>query len=191
MLAFVFWHWPYPNVRSRQYERSLARFHESLSKAKPEGFRGSFAFRIEGAPWLNDRDPSYQDIYLLESSMALDRLNAASVGEISGEVHNVVAREASGGTGGLYQLREGQVDLAHAGYGIWLPKLPSTSYRDFYSQLLPWTERPGVSLWHRHLVLGPMPEFCLLGPADLRPPQMDEVVFTKLDLIWPNPSGRR
>ena len=191
MLAFVFWHWPFPGVRPRRYERSLAHFHESLAKAKPEGFRGSCTFRIEGAPWLTDREPSYQDIYVLEGSVALDRLNAASVGEIGGEAHDVVAREAAGGTGGLYQLREGKVDLPRTCYGIWLPKSRSTSYMDFYSQLLPWTEQPGVSLWRRHLVLGPTPEFCLLGPAELQPPQIDGVLSTKLDLIWPNPAGRR
>ena len=191
MLAFVFWHWPYPDVQPRRYERSLAKFHESLAKANPEGFRGSFIFRIEGAPWLTDREPSYQDMYLLEGSMALDQLNAASVGDISGQVHDVVASEAAGGTGGLYQLREGQVDVSGACYSIWLPKLRSTSYRDFYSQLVPWTEQPGVSLWRRHLVLGPTPEFCLLGPAELKPPQLEGVVSTKLDLIWPKPTGRR
>ena len=191
MLAFVFWHWPFPDVGPRRYERSLVKFHESLAKAKPEGFCGSFTFRIEGAPWLTDWEHSYQDVYLLEGSVALDRLNAASVGEISGEVHDVVAREAAGGTGGLYQLREGQVDVPRASCGIWLPKLRSTSYKDFYSQLQPWTEQPGVSLWRRHLVLGPTPEFCLMGPAELKPPQLEGVVSTKLDLIWPKPTGRR
>ncbi len=110
MLAFVFWHWPYPDVQPRRYERSLAKFHESLAIAKPEGFRGSSTFRVEGAPWLTDREPGYQDMYLLEGSVALDDLNAASVGEISGEVHDLVASEAAGGTGGLYQLRERQGD---------------------------------------------------------------------------------
>ena len=60
-----------------------------------------------------------------------------------------------------------------------------TSYGEFYARIEPWTSASQTSLWRRQLVLGPTPEFCVLGragsefPADLSPVAVDRTP------LWP------
>lgn len=185
MLAFVFWHWPFPEVDSQSYEGRLTRFHQALAGARPEGFRHSVAFRVHGATWTVAGDRAYEDWYLLDDSRAIDPLNEAAVSRDRQEPHDMVAEAAAGGTGGLYQLKEGVPDVAGARYALWLAKPRGARYDEFYARLQPWTERAGVSLWRRHLVLGPTAEFCVLAPSSPAPPMAETVSTTRLDLVWP------
>src|SRR5689334_1450973 len=159
MLAYVFWHWPQSSVAPEIYFAHLKGFHRTLAANKPVGFQHSVVFGIQDAGWLQTRDPAYEEWYLLDDSAAMDLLNDAAVSGACEEPHNLVAREAAGGTGGLYRLRAGQEDLSDARFAVWLAKPDGVSYREFYDALTPLTCEPNVALWGRQMTLGPTTEF--------------------------------
>jgi hypothetical protein len=81
VLAYIFWHRPYPQIEERTYEESIMRFHGELGSHAPPGFISSWSFAIGAVPWLGG-EPGYEDWCLLEGSWAMDpvRLWAISVG---------------------------------------------------------------------------------------------------------------
>jgi hypothetical protein len=176
MLAYIFWHAPGPAVDRAVYEADLAGFHELLGRQPLEGFHGSLALRIEGAPWVPAR-PAYEDWYLVEGSAVLDPLNELAVSTAMKAAHDRPAQAARFGAGGLYRLLSGPADRP-AAWATWLRKPTDTAYADLYQELTPWTSGPDVSLWRRQMVLGPSPEFCILGseparvPAKMQPVQV-------------------
>jgi hypothetical protein len=167
MLAYVFWHWPQPGVDTATYVGHLIAFHRTLAANKPDGFQGSRVFRIHGASWLDTHGDAFEDWYLLDDSAALDVINHAAVSGPCEEPHNLVAREAAGGTAGLYRLRVGEV--ADARYAMWLSKPEGLSYPDFYSILKPVVIENDAALWGRQMTLGPTAEFVIhsLNPIQL------------------------
>lgn len=171
MLAYVFWHWPQPDIDRGAYEDHLRGFQQTLAANKSSGFQLSVVFRIRGASWLNTNDEAYEEWYLLDDSAAMDRLNEAAVSGACEEPHNRVAREAADGTGGLYRLREGVVNLDEAKFAIWLSKPAGVTYKTFYADLQSLTSQPGVALWGRQMTLGPATEFCIHSqtPRELPP----------------------
>src|SRR5215216_1598243 len=168
MLAYVFWHWPQPQIERGSYEDHLTEFQRTLGANKPDGFRESVVFRIGNANWLNTDGEAYEDWYLLDDSAAMDRLNEAAVTGICEEPHNRVARKAADGTGGLYRLRAGAEELSQARFAVWLSKPNGVSYKDFYASLQPLTSQPGVALWGRQMTLGPTTEFCIHSPTQIQ-----------------------
>lgn len=170
MLAYVFWHWPRPDIDRGSYVDHLGQFHQTLAANKPSGFQKSVLFRIENANWLSTQGEAYEEWYLLDDSAAMDRLNEAAVSGACEEPHNRVAREAADGIGGLYRLRAGQENLAAAKFALWLSKPNGVSYADFYAALQPLTSQPGVALWGRQMTLGPTTEFCLHSISPLQLP---------------------
>ena len=182
MLAYVFWHWPRPEIERGQYLDHLADFHRTLAANKPPGFQRSVVFRISGADWLKTDGEAFEEWYLLDDSAAMDPLNEAAVSGACEQPHNRVAREAADGTGGLYRMRAGGEDLAQAKFATWLSKPAGVSYKDFYAELDTLTSQPGVALWGRQMTLGPTTEFCIhssFQTADSR----------ELTLIYPPPSA--
>ncbi len=168
MLAYVFWHWPQPQIERGSYEDNLTEFHRTLAANKPDGFRESLVFRISNANWLKTDGEAYEEWYLLDDSAAMDPLNEAAVTGVCEEPHNRVAREAADGTGGLYRLRAGEEDLSEAKFAVWLSKPNGVSYKDFYASLQPLTSQPGVALWGRQMTLGPTTEFCIHSPTQIQ-----------------------
>ena len=156
MLAYVFRHWPRAGVEPAEYEAALRDFHARLQEAALDGFEGSASVRYEAG--------GYADWYLVAGSFALDPLNEAAVSGRRQAAHDRAAAAAERGEGTLYRLHSGRPDLA-AALEVRLAKPAGQPYRDFYARLQPVTERAGVSLWRRQLVLGPPPEFCLLAAA--------------------------
>lgn len=171
MLAYVFWHWPQPQINPDSYINHLIDFHQTLAANKPSGFHESVVFRVRGASWLNTNDNAYEEWYLLDDSAAMDPLNDAAVSGVCEEPHNRVAREAADGTGGLYRLRAGQGRLSESKYALWLSKPAGVLYKDFYTALQPITSQPNVALWGRQMTLGPTTEFCIhsSNPIELPP----------------------
>jgi hypothetical protein len=162
MLAYVFWHWPRPEIERGQYLDHLSEFHRTLAANKPPGFQRSVVFGIHGANWLNTDGEAFEEWYLVDDSAALDPLNDAAVSDACEEPHNRVARQAADGTGGLYRLRAGTAaDLAEAKFATWLSKPAGVSYKDFYDGLESLTSQTGVALWGRQMTLGPTTEFCI------------------------------
>ena len=170
MLAYVFWHWPQASVERETYLVRLEAFHRTLAANPSTGFRNSVVFGIEHADWLNTSGPAFEEWYLLEDSAAMDPLNHAAVSGMCEEPHNLVARDAAGGTGGLYRLRAGEEVLHEAKFAVWLSKPEGVAYRSFYEALEPLTSQPNVALWGRQMTLGPTTEFCLHSQAPLQLP---------------------
>jgi hypothetical protein len=156
-------------VDATVYEEALRRFHAALASAPSSGFISSATYRIADG---------YSDWYLVESSAALDWLNAAAISGTRTPAHDAAARMAVDGSGKLLSLDSGE--LPHGpGFEIRFAKPAGVSYPELYARLEPWTSRPAVSLWRRMMVLGPPPEFCLVAPsalelpAEMRPEVLD------------------
>src|SRR5260370_7653956 len=98
MLAYVFSHRPAGGVDIAVYESALTRFHAALASAPPSGFVSSSTFKV------GDR---YSDWYLVDSSAALDVLNAAAVSGARTPAHDAAARMAVDGVGKLSSLVSG------------------------------------------------------------------------------------
>jgi hypothetical protein len=188
VLAYVFWHWPHAGFDREGYEGALKRYHALLAEAGAEGFHMSVSFVVEGAPWLPEAT-AYEDWYLVEASFALDALNEVAVSGRLRAPHDEAARGVEGMAAGLYRLRSGDPKLAEAGDSLWLTKGPA-SYQEFDRELAGWTVRPNVSLWRRQMVLGPTPEFCLLGPDELIPPSRFTPVRVRRQRLWPEFTGQ-
>jgi hypothetical protein len=182
VLAYIFWHAPGPAVDHAVYEADLAGFHELLRQQALAGFLGCLCLRIEGAPWVPAR-PAYEDWYLVEGSAVLDPLNELAVSAELRAAHDRPALAARFGAGGLYRLLSGPADRP-APWATWLSKPFGIAYADFYAELTPWTSGPDVSLWRRQMVLGPSPEFCILGPEPARvPAQMQPVQVRRYQIV--------
>lgn len=170
MLAYVFSHRPGSGVDVAEYEQALSRFHAALAGAPPAGFISSCTYRIGGG---------YSDWYLVESSAALDPLNSAAISGARSSSHDAAARMAVDGSGKLYSLVTGGPP-SEPGFEIRFSKPAGMSYGDLNARLKVWTDRPGVSLWRRMMVLGPPPEFCMVAPDDIElPPQLKPEVLPR------------
>jgi len=182
MLAYVFWHWPQFAVDPAAYETNLRAFHRTLGANTPPGFHLSTVCSIKGANWLDTESPVFEDWYLLENSAALDQLNEGAVTGVCEQPHNVVAREAAGGTAGLYRLRQGTPDLSKKRFAVWFSKPDGISYKDFFARMEK-EHLPRVALWQRQMTLGPTREFCLLSENE---GAISQVVGenVSLELIW-------
>jgi hypothetical protein len=156
MLAYVFWHWPAPGVERGAYIERLLAFHAALGAAAPPGFHGSRVLEIESAPWVPP-GLAFEDWYLVDDFAALGALNEAAITATRQAPHDAVARLAGGGAGGLYRRVSPGPETADAVH--WTSKPPGESYTAFLARF------PAAEVWQRQLVLGPAPEFCVLGPA--------------------------
>ncbi|TMQ67473.1 MAG: hypothetical protein E6K80_15220 [Candidatus Eisenbacteria bacterium] len=184
MLAYVFWHWRRPDVDPASYAGRLAAFHQALRRAAPEGFVSSTVFRAGSAPWVAAEE-SYEDWYLTHGSYALDPLNDGVVAGDCGAPHDDVARDALGGTGGLYRLRIGHEEIREATWANWFHKPAGMSYARLFEEMEPLATAPGASLWGRQMTLGPTPEFCLLSPAPLALQSGYDGLQRPLERLWP------
>jgi hypothetical protein len=169
MLAYVFWHWPQPGVDAQTYVDHLVAFHRTLNENKPVGFNGSRVFCMRGVSWLETTGDAYEDWYLLDDSSALDRINEAAVSGVCEASHNLVAREAAGGTAGLYRIKIGDVYVEPA-FALWLSKPNGVSYADFYSLLEPIITNARAALWQRQMTLGPTTEFLIQSASPVTLP---------------------
>lgn len=137
-LAYVFWHTPRPDVERARYEDALLRFHESLENP-------SAAFRLDALPF-GSREPGYEDWYLADGWAALGELNERAVDARHRAAHDAPAGMSAHGWGGVYALVSGPPEPPLA--TRWQHRAP---------------DEPGVALWQRQMVLGPAPEYCVVG----------------------------
>ena len=167
VLAYLFWHWAAPGAEAARYADAIAAFHRALAAAPPPGFRGSRSFALEEAPW-GERPNLLEDWYLVDDFSALGALNEAAVSGVRREPHDAAARLAAGGAGGVYlRLSEAPSPIEQAS---WFAKPAGMSYADLLARL------PPGEAWQRQMVLGPAPEFCLLGVAP--PPGIEARTLT-------------
>jgi hypothetical protein len=180
MLAYVFWHWPKPDLSPAEYEQLQRAFHAALAAAKPTGFVRSTPLRVDGqAPWLKTAGaggahvPAYADWYLVDDFAALGPLNTQAVSGVCEAPHTAVAHAMALGAGSLLTLHgEPPVpDVATTRHTAWLTKPRDMPYADFYAAVA--TVTPPTSLWRRAMVLGPTPEFALLAAT---PPEIPDTL---------------
>ena len=170
MLAYVFWHWPQPGVDRITYVDHLVSFHRTLNDNKPVGFNGSRVFRMHGVSWLDTTGDAYEDWYLVADSSALDRINEAAVSGPCEAPHNLVAREAAGGTAGLYRIKLGDI-FTEPRFAMWLSKPGGLSYADFFATLEPIVNDAHAALWQRQMTLGPTTEFLIHSATEIQLPE--------------------
>lgn len=180
-LAYVFWHWPIHGSDRAAYEDVLARFHKAFRHGDPAGFRRSVSFRVGSLPW--SRQTTYEDWYLVDDFAALGQLNKAATTSERRNPHDVVARRAGGGMGGLYGLHSGDPD-ARLSVAVWISKAPGMSYETFDDVLARAFGRQ-ATIWRRQMVLGPAPEYCVIS-ANLPnlPPELDTAVTVVRDAVF-------
>jgi hypothetical protein len=155
VIAYLFWHWPAPGVAAARYTEALVAFHRALASSPPPGLRGSRVLEVEDAPWL-PVPRAFEDWYLLDDFAALGALNDAAVAGARRDPHDAAARLAGGGHGGVYRLLTPLRDPV-SDRVTWCSKPPGVPYPEFLATL------PEAETWQRQLVLGPAPEFCLVG----------------------------
>lgn len=185
MLAYVFWHWPNPDVQTAEYEAWQRDFHAALASSGSAGFLRSAVFGVEGqAPWLGGA-PAYADWYLVEDSKALDPLNVAAVSGVCQEPHAKLAQAMAAGAGSLFTLRgDPPVDVTSVRRLTFLTKPREVPYADFYPAVS--VAPPETTLWRRTMVLGPTPEFALLSAdAPGQPLAQFKPLHLSLRPIWP------
>jgi hypothetical protein len=166
MLAYVFWHRPAEGTSVEGYERDQDRLHRSLAARPPEGFRGSACFRAPALRWLTGAPDAYEDWYLVDDWAALGVLRQAVVAVGHHSAHDAAARHLGAGTAGVYRLSEGAASLADVTLAVWIAVTREHPEDAVASLLLgDGLDRARAGLWRRELVLGPAPEYCVLGAA--------------------------
>lgn len=167
MLAYIFWHRPFPSVEKTAYEAALTKFHSALRKSSCPGFRGSATYSITETPWLNNQI-GYEDWNLLDSSAAMDPLNEAAVAPSMWDTHAAIAEQTDFGHGGLYRYLLGEADPSPLTRIWWLKRPRGIRYQQPLAEIAESIEGP-VSVWRKQMVLGPAPEFALLTSASVEP----------------------
>jgi hypothetical protein len=161
MLAYFFTHWPLESIAPEDYENALRSFHHSLAAEPPHGFQQSWALALQGLPWANRSQSSYEDWYLVDDFAALGVLNEAAVSPPHLETHTAVARMTGNGKGGVYALARGTCEPRQIHYAAWFSKPAGMAYAACFEQLASITNQTGAALWQRQMTLGPGLEFCL------------------------------
>lgn len=169
MLAYIFWHRPYPQIEAKPYEESIVRFQSDLSRQPSPGLIGAASFRIEPVPWLGDQ-PGYEDWCLLQGSWAMDPLNAYAVAGCVQGSHGHVAAQMGEGHGGLYAHAWGEIAPQPHSTIFWLTRPRGIDWRSMLEAVR--SHWPAANVWRRQMVLGPAPEFAVETEdrADLEAP---------------------
>ncbi len=182
-LAYVFWHWPRPDVPVARYEESLYEFHTSLRSSKTPGLVDAFSFRVGGLPW-GPGGSLYEDWYVVQDFSALGTLNEAAVSGGNRQSHDAVAGHYMKGAGGVLKRVTGDLDPRDSAYSTWIDKPSGKTYLSYYDEL---GEHVGglasSGLWRRQMVLGPSPQFCMHSRKELGLPASYRPFQAKLDLV--------
>jgi hypothetical protein len=167
MLAYVFWHWPRPEVKAHTYQEDLITYHQTLLAHKPDGFHHTRVLLMEQASWLTRNEETYEDWHLVENSAALDPLNERAVSGPCQEPHRQIARWTQGSAGGLYHQVFGEADLLTVRFAYRFNKPTGMTYQALYELLQPLTQESKGTLWIRQMNLGPGPEFCFHSSEEI------------------------
>ena len=149
----MFWHRPRAGVDPAGYAAALTAFHERI------GVPSWFAL-LERPPW-SEAAGWYEDWYLVEDWNGLGRLNEAAVTGPRRAPHDAAAAQAGEGTAGIYGLVRGRPEPP--AWAAWVAKPPELAYDAFEAEL--GAAAGAGSVWKRQMVLGPTPEFAVLGPG--------------------------
>lgn len=164
MLAYVFWHQRKSKTSKEEYQQRLTAFHQALQQRQVQDFLFSFVLEVPSLPWMTKESEVYEDWYIVKNAAALDPLDEAAISGICQVPHDQVAQLASNGTGGLYRLKDQQLDplqLAELQTATWFNKPEGMSYSQLYTLLEQHHAMQAGTLWQRQMTMGPALEFCL------------------------------
>lgn len=159
MLAYVFVHQPIDGADAAEYGARVVAFHAALAAAPPEGFQGSWTWRVEAGPL----GAAFEDWYLVEDWTALGTLNTAAVTGPRKAPHDDVATQAGAGAGSIYGLVSGKPASGDR-FRMRIGKPPEVPYSGFESAIRNAVGPEGV-IWRRQMVLGADFEFLVNAPA--------------------------
>lgn len=158
-LGYLFWHRP-GFVDSSVYEAAIGDFHAALTADPPSGFLTSWTWRLAAPPWFDGTDPTYLDVYLTADLTTLGELERGAVTGSRQPSHDRAAAAMSTGVGALMAVVAGD-PLASRGRSLAFVNKPPGAMRETFAAEL---ARDGASVWMRRLVLGPGPEYLVVGP---------------------------
>ena len=184
MLAYVFWHRPYPHVERNTYEDGIRCFQDALIRRPAPGFIAAASWRIEAVPWLGDQ-PGYEDWCLIQGSWAMDPLNAFAVAGDTQPSHDVVAAQMAAGAGGLYTHVWGAACAARESTVVWLTRPRGIQWQPALEPVR--AAVPNATFWRRQMVLGPALEFAveLPGHATIPVPAGWEARYVRRERLTP------
>ena len=165
MLAYIFWHAPFPDIDVREYETALLDFHTNLVAVPPAGLEASATYQISEVPWLNGL-PGYEDWCFMTSSSVLDTLNKAAVRPERWNVHAAIASKTDFGHGGLYYHLRGAKRPIAGSRVIWLKRPRGIRYEQVLQDIVD-RSKGFLSCWRKQMVLGPGDEFAIVGNSSL------------------------
>ena len=187
MLSYVFWHRPNGEVSTAGYEKALLEFHRVLGGAGRPGLKATAVYRIDETPWLQNK-MGYADWYLLEGSWAMDALNSVAVSSRREAAHDDVASQSFEGYGGLYDLITGEPEFENDLKAVWLTRPRGVDYWADLGRMVEDAGRPDTC-WRRRMVLGPAPEFAIIGEPGLEvTPAEGWVIAAEVERIFLGPT---
>ncbi len=182
-LAYVFWHWPSPEIGVQSYEAKLISFLRGLGSDKVPGLVDALSFRVGPLPWGPHNSAFYEDWYVLKDFTSLGVLNDAAISAGAGIAHDSIVRDVMGGTGSVFRLVSAELPLRESHLVAWTEKPIGPSYQSYYDELAKTTAGIRTDLWRRQLALGPSQQFCIHSQEPVRIPPGFKPLTSKAELV--------
>jgi len=171
VIGYAFWHIAEDESNYSLYEETLIRFGEALSESNIPGVLGCASYAIHETPWVDEPGhlaaPSHEDWVWLTDSSVLETLNDRAVSHDMAAPHGAIARITKHrGFGSLYYLVDGEHSMLSDSTVYWLARPRGVDWHEVMAAIVSSTCSK-VCVWRRLMVLGPAPEFAIVGPPGL------------------------